>query len=482
MGKEETASVSSSDRSDTVKLKKELGLHNGVALIVGVIIGGGIFISPKGVLQEAGSVGLSLIIWVLCGLISLIGAVCYAELGTMILKSGADYAYIRTAFGNLPAFLYLWVAIIIILPTGNAITALTFAEYILEPLFPCESPKYATQLLAALCITLLTFINCVNVKWAARVQDVFTVTKIIALVIIIITGMVYLVIGDRESYEEPFKDSTTDPGKFALAFYSGLFSYAGWNYLNFVTEEIKDPYKNLPRAIGISLPLVTVIYVLANIAYFAVLTPLEMLRSDAIAVTFADRTLGVMAWTMPVFVACSTFGGLNGAIFTSARLFFVGARQGHLPGFLATINYKFFTPLPSLVFGCIMSIIMLCWGDDMYALINYASFVESSFIGISIAGMLYLRYKHPEWERPIKVHIFFPIFFMAICLFLFIMPLTASPTECFMGLLMVATGIPVYILGVMWENKPEAFKVLTEKFTKFTQKLCLGVREEMKED
>ncbi|XP_069112800.1 Y+L amino acid transporter 2-like [Argopecten irradians] len=481
MGKEETASVSSSDASDTVKLKKELGLHNGVAIIVGVIIGGGIFISPKGVLQEAGSVGLSLIIWVLCGLISLIGAMCYAELGTMILKSGADYAYIRTAFGNLPAFLYLWVAIIIILPTGNAITALTFAEYILEPLFPCESPQYAIQLLAALCITLLTFINCVNVKWAARVQDIFTVTKIAALIIIIITGMVYLYIGDRESYEDPFKGSTTEPGNFALAFYSGLFSYAGWNYLNFVTEEIKDPYKNLPRAIGISLPLVTVIYTLANIAYFAVLTPMEMLKSDAIAVTFADRTLGVMAWTMPVFVACSTFGGLNGAIFTSARLFFVGARQGHLPGFLATINYKFYTPLPALVFGCIMSLIMLCW-NDIYALINYASFVESSFIGISIAGMLYMRYKHPDWERPIKVHIFFPCFFMVICLFLFIMPLTASPMECFMGLLMVATGIPVYILGVMWEKKPEAFKVLTEKFTKLTQKMFLSVREELKED
>lgn len=481
MGQQRTDSVSSSENSDTVKLKKELGLHNGVAIIVGVIIGSGIFVSPKGVLLEAGSVGLSLLIWVLCGVISLIGAICYAELGTTILKSGADYAYIRTAFGNLPAFLFLWVAIIIILPTGNAITALTFANYVLEPLFPCEAPAYAVQLLAALCISLLTFINCVNVKWAARIQDIFTVTKVVALIIIIITGMVYLVIGDAESFEEPFKDSTTDPGKFALAFYSGLFSYAGWNYLNFVTEEIKNPYKNLPRAIGISLPLVTVIYVLANIAYFAVLTPMEMLKSKATAVTFADRTLGVMSWTMPVFVACSTFGGLNGAIFTSARLFFVGARQGHLPGFLATINYKFFTPLPSLLFGCLMSLVMLS-STDIYKLINYASFVESSFIGVSIAGMLYMRYKYPNWERPIKVHIAFPIFFMIICAFLFIMPLTASPQECFIGLLMVATGIPVYILGVLWKSKPEAFKVLTEKFTKFTQKLFLCVPEELKED
>lgn len=183
------------EEDTTVKLKRELQLHNGVAIIVGVIVGSGIFISPKGVLTESGSVGLSLIVWVLCGVISLVGAMCYAELGTMILKSGADYAYIMEAFGHFPAFLYLWVAIMIIIPTGNAITAQTFAYYVLEPLFPdCEAPGEAVTLLAAVCITLLTFVNAWNVKMAARVQDVFTITKVLALVVIIITGIVYLFI------------------------------------------------------------------------------------------------------------------------------------------------------------------------------------------------------------------------------------------------------------------------------------------------
>jgi len=148
----EALSKSEDNDSGTIKLKKELGLHNGVAIIVGVIVGSGIFVSPKGVLQEAGSVGLALLIWVFCGVISLVGAICYAELGTMILKSGADYAYIRESFGNLPAFLYLWVALIVIIPTGNAIAALTFANYVLEPLFSCEAPPEAASLLAALCI------------------------------------------------------------------------------------------------------------------------------------------------------------------------------------------------------------------------------------------------------------------------------------------------------------------------------------------
>jgi len=140
--------------SGAIKLKKEIGLTSAVAIIVGVIVGSGIFISPKGVLMEAGSVGLSLSVWGMCGIISLVGALCYAELGTCILKSGADYAYIGEAFGHLPAFLYLWVALVIIMPTGNAITALTFAKYVLQPIYPdCDVPSSAASLLAALCVS-----------------------------------------------------------------------------------------------------------------------------------------------------------------------------------------------------------------------------------------------------------------------------------------------------------------------------------------
>ncbi|KAH3768743.1 large neutral amino acids transporter small subunit 2-like [Dreissena polymorpha] len=464
-------------------LKKEIGLLNAVTIIVGVIVGSGIFISPKGVLLEAGSVGLSLSVWGMCGIISLVGALCYAELGTCILKSGADYAYIGTAFGKLPAFLFLWVALVVIMPTGNAITALTFAKYVLQPVFPdCDVPSSASRLLAALCITLLTFVNCTNVRWATRVQDIFTVAKIIALVMIIITGIVKFVMKEQvESFEEPWDGTQTNPGRIAFSFYSGLFSYAGWNYLNFVTEELKDPYKNLPRAICISIPLVTVIYVLANIAYFTVLTPREMLASDAVAVVFADNTYGVMSWIMPLFVACSTFGGVNGAIFTSARLYFVGAREGHLPGFLATISTKNYTPMPALIFGCILTLIMLS-SDDIFALINYASFVESAFIALTICGLLYMRYKLPEMERPIKVFLGFPIFFLVVCVFLIIMPLTNNPTECLIGMAVVAAGIPVYVVGVMWKTKPRWFNTQQDRLAILTQKVCLSVREDLKDD
>ncbi|RUS92002.1 hypothetical protein EGW08_000215 [Elysia chlorotica] len=465
-----------------IVLKKQLGLLNGIGIIVGIIIGSGIFISPKGVLLEAGSVGSSLIIWAICGAICLVGAMCYAELGTAILTSGADYGYIMAAMGDLPAFLFLWVCLVVLVPTGNAITGMTFATYILQPMYPdCGPPDIAVSLVAGLCITLLTFINCSNVTWATRVQDVFTFTKIFALIIIIVTGIYKLFTGSTENFQAPFEGSATQPGKIALAFYSGLFSYSGWNYLNFVTEELKNPYKNLPRAIWISLPLVTIIYVLANVAYFSVLSPEEMLASDAVAVTFADRTLGVMSWIMPVFVACSTFGGLNGAIFTSSRLFFVGARHGHLPGFLATINMRHLTPLPSLVFGCVTSLIMLM-SSDIYALINYASFVETLFIGMSVSGLLILRVTKPNLKRPIKVNLVFPVFYLIICLFLVVTPLTTSPMECLMGLIMVCTGIPVYMLGVMWSKKPQGFRVAFGKFSAMTQKLFYAVHEDVKID
>ncbi|CAN7940238.1 unnamed protein product [Ixodes hexagonus] len=136
-----------------VQLKKELGLMNGVGMIVGVIIGAGIFVSPTGVLRYAGSSGMALVVWASCGLISMVGAVCYAELGTMIPKSGGDYAYIFTAFGPLPAFLFLWVALLIIQPTSNAIAGITFAKYILEPIYlGCAPPDNAVRLVAAVVI------------------------------------------------------------------------------------------------------------------------------------------------------------------------------------------------------------------------------------------------------------------------------------------------------------------------------------------
>ncbi|XP_055940599.1 Y+L amino acid transporter 2-like isoform X2 [Argiope bruennichi] len=464
--------------NNNVSIQRRLGLLNGVTLIVGAIVGTGIFVSPKGVLKEAGSLGMALMVWSATGIISMIGAMCYIELGTTFPMSGSDFTYMRMCFGELPAFLYLWVYMVIIGPVGNAIASLAFANYVLQSLFPtCTIPPSTIRITAALILCLLTYINCRNVQWATRVQDVFTFAKVVALIIIIIAGAYHLSLGNTQNFDNAFQGTTTDPGYIALSFYSGLFSYAGWNFLNFVTEELKDPFRNLPRAIYISLPLVTVIYFLANVAYFAVLTPDEILTSNAVAVTFGERVLGVMSWIMPFSVALSTFGGLNGNIFASARLFFVGAREGHLPNCLSMINLNYLTPAPSLVFLCLLSLAYLST-TEVYVLINYTAFVEALFVTLSVAGLLWLRYKKPDLERPIKVNLILPVTFLLVCGFLVTFPFYVSPWETGMGIAITLTGIPVYMITIYWRNKPKFYKKAIGKITSMVQKLLLSVPEE----
>lgn len=357
--------------------------------------------------------------------------------------------------------------------------SLTFANYVLQPFYApeCKVPELASQLLAAATIIGLTYLNSVNVKATTKMQNVIMFTKIAALVTIIIVGLTYMMLGNTQNFDDPFENSETDPGKLAVAFYSGIFSYAGWNYLNFMTEELRDPYRNLPRAIYISLPLVTVIYVLANVAYLAVLTPQEMIASNAIAVTFGDKVLSWGSFIIPIMVAISAFGGLSVHIMTSSRMNFVAARNKHMPEILSFINVKRFTPTPSLVFLCLLSLVYL-FISDVYVLITYSSVVETFFIMLSVGAVLLFRWKRPDMARPIKVNIAVPITFVVICIFLIIVPIYQVPKEAAMGLLITLGGIPFYFAGVAWKNKPKSFQDIINNATVNMQKLFMSAKEE----
>lgn len=475
-------SPASSTENDRVQLKKRLRLIDAIGIMVGIIVGSGIFISPKGVLQHAGSPGLGIVVWILSGLLSTIGALCYAELGTMIPKSGGDYAYLNEAFGPSLAFLYMWSAFAVIMPAGNAVIAITCAQYLLQPLWPgCQVPYLAVRLIAAVLTCFLTWLNCYDVKWVAKVQDAFSFGKVLALGVIVVCGVIAFFDPKYDNLSDPFYGSYTEPGRIALSFYSGIFSFAGWNYLNFVTEEIKNPYKNLPRAIMISLPVVTVIYVLVNCAYFVVLSKTDILSSDAVAVTFGDKMLGRFNWIIPLFVVLSTFGSLNGNIFASSRLYFVGAQNGHLPGALSLLNVNSFTPIPSLIFLCIFTLLLLLI-EDVFALINYATFVESLFTLCSISGLLWMRYKEPELKRPIKVSLALPVLFFIVCTFLVTTPFFVEPWQVGVGFLIIISGIPVYRIFVHKQKKISWLDGLSSDFNSCCAKLFLSAQEEGKYD
>jgi solute carrier family 7 L-type amino acid transporter-like protein len=239
----------------------------------------------------------------------------------------------------------------------------------------------------------LTFVNCWEVKWATFVQDIFTYAKLTALAAIIIAGFVQLGRGKVEYFT--WDNTETDVTKIALSFYSGLFAYNGWNYLNFVIEELQDPVKNLPRAIAISCTLVTFVYVFTNIAFYTTLSVPEVLGSEAVAVTFAQRMFGHFAFLVPIFVAMSTFGGVNGILLTSSRLFYAGAVEGQMPEILSMIQVNKMTPAPAVLVVALLSLFYLC-SSNIYALINYVGFATWSL------NQLNLLYSHHSWTGLVK--------------------------------------------------------------------------------
>uniref|UniRef100_A0A6P8J3L0 b(0,+)-type amino acid transporter 1 n=1 Tax=Actinia tenebrosa TaxID=6105 RepID=A0A6P8J3L0_ACTTE len=439
---------------DKVQLKKEVTLLNGVGLVVGVMIGSGIFISPKGVLIRTESVGMSLVVWAGCGLLALCGSLCYCEMGTMIPKSGAEYSYLKETFGPLPGFLYSWTLALIIRPSSIAIVALTFARYVTQPFFPdCEiSPLAVRKVLAAACIAVTIFINCASVKVATRITDVFTLGKLIAIAILVVIGIVTLAEGNVQYLKDPFDDSESNPAAIGLAFYSGLWAYDGWNALNFVTEEMRNPARDLPRALMIGIPLVTICYLLTNIAYIAVVGGEGILTSGAVAMTVGAMKLGPVAWLIPIFVACSTFGCVNGLAFSGARLVYVAARSGHMPKALAMIHRKRQTPMPSIIFMNVIALIMLIPDSAQFStLVNYFSFAAwLSYFAVFIA-LLYLRWKRPDLHRPYKVWIVVPIFTALVALYLLITPFAMEPIESSLALIFIALGIPVYFIFCKWD-------------------------------
>ncbi|OXB69173.1 UNVERIFIED_CONTAM: hypothetical protein H355_009341 [Colinus virginianus] len=345
-----------------MQLKRRIGCFDGVSFIIGTIVGAGIFVSPTGVLKHSLlNVGVALTIWTASGLVSLMGSLCYAELGTALPFSGGEYSHIKRGLGSVPAFVFIWTSTFT-KPASNAARALLFAEYVTQPFYSiCPAPEVLKKCLALAVLWSLGILNGRSVKMAAWVQTVFTLLKMMALSVIAVGGIVLLVGGRKENlarFEDMFGSEMPNASQIAEAFFQGLYAYGGWWSLN----------------------------------YMAV----------AVAVTWADRVIPSVAWIIPLSVAVSIFGALNSSMFTLGRLSYAGSQSGHLPVLISMLNVHTCTPAPAMIFSTTIASIFII-PSDLIMLTNYFGFSAWLMIGLTCASLIVLRYREPNLHRPYKV-------------------------------------------------------------------------------
>ncbi|XP_078481627.1 large neutral amino acids transporter small subunit 2-like [Ciona intestinalis] len=464
------------EENEEFRLKQRIGFWGGVAIVTSAMIGSGIFVSPGGVINAVhGSVGLSMVIWVVCGMVVALSALCYCELGAALKESGGDYANFELAYGKVVAYMYIMT--LVFMDVGSGIGLQVFAAYLISGFIGtgCKAPGVFIKVVSCLLLLSLTFLNSRSVRSVVKIEIVFTIGKFLAMFLIGIGGIMRLVNGDpvgNENLQNAFTDKTmvgVTPGDIALAFYQGMFSYGGWSVLNTIAEEITDVKKNLPRASLFSLFIVTIMYLVVNIGYFSVLSAEEMMTSPAVAVSFADKVLGPMAWIIPFTVCVSTLGNQNGTCLLRGRLPFVAARRGHLPKIFSMIHVKYFTPVPSLILNVIFGVIYILCGDVQF-LINAMGFVQWTVYGLSAASVLILRYKKPDMPRPYRVPILIPILTCILCALFVILPMIEKPNIFYFVAIgfYVLSGISYYLFMVKKQTLPGMKTV-----TLFLQKLML---------
>ncbi|KAI0986103.1 hypothetical protein GJ496_003524 [Pomphorhynchus laevis] len=459
-----------SDQSDGVQLKREMGLWKGVSVVVSSMIGSGIFITPGTVLKTSGSAPLSIIIWALCGVLVMFGSFTYIELGSMMPKAGGDYEYLWQTFGSLAAFLFAWSRIVLAAPSSLAAGALAFGNYLLLPIFPCgtfpEAPRY---LLALLALMIFTYLNCRSVKAATKLQLIFATGKALALCGVIVAGIYAFAIGGGKYYESGFEGTSTDPLDIIISFYSAIFAYTGWNFLNFVIEELKEPEKNLTRAVLIGVGMVTVFYVAANISYFAMIPREVAINSQAIAVTALGELYSPLGTVIAVLVSLSVFGYLNTALFTLTRVGFSAARNYHMPVAMAYVTVNFATPLVSVCVLSLFTVIYISIGN-LESIIYMNSFCETFFYLVTTLAFFWLRWKKPDAPRVYKTFIGFPIIFFFGMLFITIMSLIREPEACFGGLALILGGSIFYFV-FCYMVKPPTLQDVIDKIMIAIQKV-----------
>ncbi|PAV76025.1 hypothetical protein WR25_02842 [Diploscapter pachys] len=465
--------------------KKEghkMGVISAVAYTVGDIVGSGIFVSPTAILKYSGSVGLSLIIWAATALISLIGALCYIELGTAIRRKGNDFAYLSYFRWRPVATAFLYVSILLSYPSTMSIQSITLGEYVVTGLNGTMHIEPSMNFILFRFIGFvflwpLMFLNFFSLgKMAAPFQILVTICKILVSGTIVVTGFYYLIFkGYTHNFHDSFHGTTHKPGDVVLALYSGLFAYNGWDVLNFGGDEIKNPKRTLPIAAIAGISISAVLYLSMNIAYFSVLSLDEFKGHDAVAVIFAERTLGNFQYAMPFLIAIMMMGSLNTGIFACSRYAMAGAANRVAPSPLAVADTNFFSPRMAVLFEVLVAV-GLSFIGDLDNIISYMSFAIWSQRLLTQTAFIYYKWKgYCDWDSAINLPIAVPILFWCICLALLTVSVWKDFYVAIYGLSIIAGGFVVYFLFVFPNTLPRFVHQIEEKLMVITQCIFIAM-------
>lgn len=446
-----------------IQPQKKLTLLDSTTIIMGSMIGSGIFIVSADIARQVQTPGMLLLAWFVTGVITILGALSYGELAAMMPRAGGQYIYLKEAYNKLFGFLYGWTLFTVIQTGTIAAVAMAFALFT-GVFIPEISPSVhvltigsfsvsSQQLLAIVIIILLSVYNFRDVKTGAILQNIFTLTKVAALLALIILGFYFGLhgIGHAENFSNAFPEVTnwTTIGIFGAALTGSLFAADAWNNVTYTAGEVKNPQRNLPLSLFIGTSTVILLYILANVAY------IYILGVDGIAAADNKRLGTVMMQSilgnngkffMAAMIMISTFGCLNGVIFTAARVYYAMAKDGLFFKPAARLN-KNGVPARSLVFQCIWSC-LLCFSGSYGDLLDYVMFAVMIFYVLTVSGLFILRIKKPDADRPYKAFGYpvLPAIYVLLAAMVSYFMLVNNNTNCLRGLIIMLIGIPVYYI------------------------------------
>ncbi|OOG38461.1 amino acid permease [Rhodanobacter sp. C06] len=428
---------------------RRLGVWDGAMIVIGGVIGAGIFRTPATVAERTSS-GLPLLaLWVLGGLLTLTGVLCYAELGSRRPQAGGIYLYLREAFGMLPAFLFGWTMALINYPGSVAAVATTFADYFCKAV---DLPLLWVKPVGVAAIVFIVGVNLFGIRAGALMQNVFAVLKLAAIALLVAVGLA-LAHGHLGGVLAADTAHPVPSGAFVGALLPVLFTYGGFHYLNDLAGEVRDPQRTLPRALLLGMLGVVLAYVLANIAYLTGLGHSGLAASQAPAADLMRRLFGETgAKVMAVGIACSTFGYCSIAIAGGARVLQTMGADGMLFRAVGYIDPRTRAPQVALALLGAWTVVLMLWGN-FGQLVDYTTVGEWLGHAFGIGTLFWYRWKFVDEPAPYRVPLFplLPLVFVVTVLGVIVATAVASPHDAGMSLLIIALGAPVYWLWRRWQ-------------------------------